>query len=167
MQANWIGQSRGLQFAFDTWARPRASTGSRFIPPAPTRCWAPASPAISPGSSAGQGSWSATIPQIAAFVAECRRVGTTEEALETAEKMGFDTGLTVRHPFDTDWELPVYIANFILMDYGTGAIFGCPAHDAARPRIRHANTACRSSRSSCAEGDRRRPTRWSPRPMCR
>jgi leucyl-tRNA synthetase len=55
--------------------------------------------------------------------------GTTEEAIEKAEKLGFDTGLTCRHPFDTAWELPVYIANFILMDYGTGAIFGCPAHD--------------------------------------
>ena len=49
--------------------------------------------------------------------------------IETAEKLGFDTGLRVRHPFDTPWELPVYIANFIMMDYGTGAIFGCPAHD--------------------------------------
>ena len=50
-------------------------------------------------------------------------------ALEKAEKKGMDTGIRVRHPFDSDWELPVYIANFILMDYGTGAIFGCPAHD--------------------------------------
>ena len=56
-------------------------------------------------------------------------MGTTEEELEKAETQGFDTGLTVRHPFDTSWELPIYIANFILMDYGTGAIFGCPAHD--------------------------------------
>ena len=67
--------------------------------------------------------------ELAAFNAECRRMGTTEEELEKAEKKGFDTGLRVRHPFDTAWELPVYIANFILMDYGTGAIFGCPAHD--------------------------------------
>jgi leucyl-tRNA synthetase len=67
--------------------------------------------------------------EIAAFCAECRKVGTSEEALEKAEKKGFDTGLRVRHPFDTAWELPVYIANFILMDYGTGAIFGCPGHD--------------------------------------
>ncbi|MDP4991818.1 MAG: leucine--tRNA ligase, partial [Marivita lacus] len=66
---------------------------------------------------------------LAAFNAECRKGGTTEEALEKAEKRGYDTGLRVRHPFDTAWELPVYVANFILMDYGTGAIFGCPAHD--------------------------------------
>jgi leucyl-tRNA synthetase len=66
---------------------------------------------------------------VAAFNAECRKGGTTEEAIETAEKRGYDTGIKVRHPFDTAHELPVYIANFILMDYGTGAIFGCPAHD--------------------------------------
>ena len=68
-------------------------------------------------------------PEIAAFVAECRKGGTTAEAIETAEKLGMDTGLRVKHPLDPDWELPVWIANFILMDYGTGAIFGCPAHD--------------------------------------
>jgi leucyl-tRNA synthetase len=68
-------------------------------------------------------------PAVAAFVAECRRGGTSAEAIETAEKMGFDTGVRVRHPLDPAWELPVWIANFVLMDYGTGAIFGCPAHD--------------------------------------
>jgi len=67
--------------------------------------------------------------EVADFVAECRKGGTTEEAIETGEKLGMDTGIRVRHPFDTSAELPVYIANFILMDYGTGAIFGCPAHD--------------------------------------
>jgi len=66
---------------------------------------------------------------VAEFCAKARKGGTTEEALEKAEKLGFDTGLTCKHPFDDSWELPVYIANFILMDYGTGAIFGCPAHD--------------------------------------
>jgi leucyl-tRNA synthetase len=66
---------------------------------------------------------------VAEFVAECRRLGTSEEELETAEKRGLDTGIRVKHPLDPDWELPVWIANFILMDYGTGAIFGCPAHD--------------------------------------
>ena len=66
---------------------------------------------------------------VAAFNAECRKMATTEEAMEKADKKGFDTGLRVRHPLDPSWELPVYIANFILMDYGTGAVFGCPAHD--------------------------------------
>jgi leucyl-tRNA synthetase len=60
---------------------------------------------------------------------ECRQIGTTQEALETAEKKGYNTGITVTHPFNDAWEMPVYVANFILMGYGTGAIFGCPAHD--------------------------------------
>ncbi|MFT4743526.1 MAG: leucyl-tRNA synthetase, partial [Yoonia sp.] len=71
-----------------------------------------------------------TNPKLAAFCADCRKGGTTAAEVEKADKKGYDTGLTVRHPFDTSWELPVYIANFILMDYGTGAVFGCPAHDA-------------------------------------
>ncbi len=56
-------------------------------------------------------------------------MGTAQEAIDTAEKQGFDTGIRAVHPFDPSWTLPVYVANFILMDYGTGAIFGCPAHD--------------------------------------
>ncbi|HLW91650.1 MAG TPA: leucine--tRNA ligase, partial [Roseiarcus sp.] len=70
-----------------------------------------------------------TDPKLAAFIDECKRVGTSLAAIETAEKKGYDTGIRVVHPFDKDWRLPVYVANFILMDYGTGAIFGCPAHD--------------------------------------
>jgi len=66
--------------------------------------------------------------RLAAFVEDCRRIGTTEAAIETAEKLGFDTGLRARHPFDGR-SLPVYAANFVLMEYGAGAIFGCPAHD--------------------------------------
>ncbi|MFT8643687.1 leucine--tRNA ligase [Gluconacetobacter sp.] len=65
----------------------------------------------------------------AAFIAECRRLGTSEEAIEKAEKRGFDTGLRVSHPFIPDESFPVWIANFVLMDYGTGAIFGCPCGD--------------------------------------
>ena len=63
------------------------------------------------------------------FKLECSKMGTTEEALANAEKIGFNTGLFVKHPFETKTKLPIYIANFVLMDYGTGAIFGCPAHD--------------------------------------
>jgi leucyl-tRNA synthetase len=66
---------------------------------------------------------------LAAFIAECKQGGTTAAELETAEKKGFDTGARVIHPLDPDWTLPLYVANFVLMDYGTGAIFGCPAHD--------------------------------------
>ena len=68
-------------------------------------------------------------PALPAFIEETRRIGTSVAAIETAEKKGYDTGLKVLHPFDPDWRLPVYVANFVLMDYGTGAIFGCPAHD--------------------------------------
>jgi leucyl-tRNA synthetase len=65
---------------------------------------------------------------LSSFITECNRIGTTEAAIETAEKKGFDTGLKIKHPFE-EREVPLYIANFVLMDYGTGAIFGCPAHD--------------------------------------
>ena len=68
-------------------------------------------------------------PKLAAFIEECKRIGTAQEAIDTAEKLGFDTGIKAVHPFDPSWKLPVYVANFMLMDYGTGAIFGCPAHD--------------------------------------
>ncbi|MGH6996410.1 MAG: class I tRNA ligase family protein, partial [Stellaceae bacterium] len=63
------------------------------------------------------------------FIAECNRMGTSEAAIETAEKLGYDTGVKAAHPFDAKRSLPVYVANFVLMEYGTGAIFGCPAHD--------------------------------------
>ncbi len=68
-------------------------------------------------------------PALAEFIADCERRGTSEAAIEMGEKRGYDTGLRVRHPFDANWTLPVYVANFVLMEYGTGAIFGCPAHD--------------------------------------
>ena len=68
-------------------------------------------------------------PKLAAFIEECRHHGTAQAEIDTAEKLGFDTGIKAVHPFDAEWKLPVYVANFILMDYGTGAIFGCPAHD--------------------------------------
>ena len=68
-------------------------------------------------------------PKLAAFIAESKRHGTAQVEIDTAEKMGFDTGIRAVHPFDPGWTLPVYVANFILMEYGTGAIFGCPAHD--------------------------------------
>src|SRR5437764_394798 len=68
-------------------------------------------------------------PALAEFIAECKRHGTAQEIIDTAEKQGFDTGIRAVHPFDPSWKLPVFVANFILMEYGTGAIFGCPAHD--------------------------------------
>ncbi len=71
----------------------------------------------------------ATNRKLAEFIAQCKNRGTAQAEIDTAEKLGFDTGIRAVHPFDASWELPVYVANFILMDYGTGAIFGCPAHD--------------------------------------
>ena len=125
MQENWIGKSRGLQFSFERTdggdpvsvytTRPDTLMGASFIGISPDH---PVAKALE-----------AENAQVAAFVAECRKGATTEEAIETAPKLGLDTGIRVRHPLDPEWELPVWIANFILMDYGTGAIFGCPAHD--------------------------------------
>lgn len=125
MQENWIGKSRGLQFSFERTdggeaievytTRPDTLMGASFVGISPDHPIAKALEAES--------------DEVAAFVAECRKGGTTEEAIETAEKLGYDTGIKVKHPLDPNWELPVWIANFILMDYGTGAIFACPAHD--------------------------------------
>ncbi len=125
MQTNWIGKSRGLQFKWDRTdggdpievytTRPDTLLGASFL-------------GISPDHPIAK-ELEKSDPEVAAFLAECRKGGTTEEAIETAPKLGRDTGIKVKHPLDPSWELPVWIANFILMDYGTGAIFGCPAHD--------------------------------------
>ncbi len=129
MQANWIGQSRGLQFAFETKGAPAGFERLEVYTTRPDTLMGASFAAISPDHPLAK-ALEAKNPAIAAFVAECRKGGTTAAALETAEKKGMDTGITVQHPLDATWHLPVYIANFILMDYGTGAIFGCPAHDA-------------------------------------
>ncbi len=135
MQRNWIGRSEGLlvRFALDPKSLREVSTpnreseleifttrqdtlfGARFMALSPDHPLA---------ATAAQKN-----PALAAFIAECKRQGTAQEIIDTAEKMGFDTGIRAIHPFDANWTLPVYVANFILMDYGTGAIFGCPAHD--------------------------------------
>ena len=127
MQANWIGQSRGLQFAFETVGAPTGFDRLEVYTTRPDTLMGASFAAISPDHPLAKALESD--PKVAAFLAQCRLGGTTAEALETAEKIGFDTGIRVKHPLDPTWELPVWIANFILMDYGTGAIFGCPAHD--------------------------------------
>lgn len=127
MQANWIGKSRGLQFGFETVGAPAGFEKLEVYTTRPDTLMGASFAAISadhPLAKALEGD-----PAVAAFVAECRKGGTSAEEIETAEKIGFDTGIRVKHPLDPSWELPVWIANFILMDYGTGAIFGCPAHD--------------------------------------
>mgnify|MGYP000740105511 CR=1 FL=1 len=128
MQRNWIGKSRGLQMAFSLIDGPEGHDRIEVYTTRPDTLMGASFVGISPDHPLAR-HLEAQDDKVAEFCAEARRGGTTEEAIETAEKLGYDTGLRVRHPFDTAWELPVYIANFILMDYGTGAIFGCPAHD--------------------------------------
>ncbi|PHQ71156.1 MAG: leucine--tRNA ligase [Paracoccus sp.] len=128
MQANWIGKSRGLQFRFDTVDAPEDFAQIEVYTTRPDTLMGASFVALSPDHPLVR-TLAAADPAVAAFVEECRRIGTTEEAIETAPKLGFDTRLTVRHPLDADWQLPIWIANFVLMDYGTGAIFGSPAHD--------------------------------------
>ena len=129
MQANWIGKSRGLQFSFDLVNAPAGFDKLEVYTTRPDTLMGASFAGISPDHPLAK-ALEAQNPALAAFIAECRKGGTTEEAIETAEKLGMDTGIRVRHPLNAELELPVYIANFILMDYGTGAIFGCPAHDA-------------------------------------
>jgi leucyl-tRNA synthetase len=126
MQENWIGRSQGLTFRFAPVAplaqeievystRPDTIFGASFV----------AIAADHPIAS----EVAARDPAAAAFVERCKQGGTTAAELETQEKLGFDTGFQVLHPFDDGWTLPVYIANFVLMDYGSGAVMGVPGHD--------------------------------------
>jgi len=128
MQANWIGQSKGLQFAFDTVGAPAGFDKLEVYTTRPDTLLGASFAAISADHPLAKALESN--PKVAEFVALCRKGGTSAVEIETAEKIGIDTGLRVKHPLDPSVELPVWIANFILMDYGTGAIFGCPAHDA-------------------------------------
>ncbi len=107
---------------------PPGSTGSRSSPRVPTRFSARAS-SPSPPIIRSREAVAAEDPEAAKFVAECRAGGTSAAEIETAEKRGYRTAVEAVHPLDPDWRLPVYIANFVLMDYGTGAIFGVPGHD--------------------------------------
>ncbi|WP_339819514.1 leucine--tRNA ligase [uncultured Paracoccus sp.] len=128
MQANWIGRSRGLQFTFRTVDAPVGHEAIEVYTTRPDTLMGASFVALSPDHPLVK-ELAASRPEIEAFREECRKIGTTEEAIETAPKLGFDTGLTVAHPLDPGWRLPIWIANFVLMDYGTGAIFGSPAHD--------------------------------------
>src|SRR5579872_10295 len=124
MQRNWIGRSEGLKFQFtlsdgeklDVFTtRPDTLFGASFV-------------GLSPDHPLTQELAKSDL-KLQDFIAECRKTGTAEAEIEKAEKLGYDTGLTATHPFDPNWKLPVMVANFVLMGYGTGAIFGCPAHD--------------------------------------
>ncbi len=125
MQENWIGKSKGLNCTFNLvgeghgidvfTTRPDTMFGASFV-------------AIAADHPLAR-SLAENAPRLQDFIADCKKGGTTAAEIETAEKMGFNIGLSVEHPLDPDWHLPVYVANFVLMDYGTGAVFGCPAHD--------------------------------------
>jgi leucyl-tRNA synthetase len=128
MQKNWIGKSQGMQFDFKTTDAPPGFEKLEVYTTRPDTLFGASFAAISCDHPLAK-ELEKNNSDIANFNLECRQIGTTQEALETAEKKGYNTGITVTHPFNDDWEMPVYIANFILMGYGTGAIFGCPAHD--------------------------------------
>jgi leucyl-tRNA synthetase len=128
MQENWIGKSQGLKFRFDLEAGVDAIDSFDVFTTRPDTIFGASFAALSPDHAIAAAQ-AARDPALAAFIAECKKGGTTAAELETAEKKGFDTGLRVRHPLDPSWTLPLYVANFVLIDYGTGAIFGCPAHD--------------------------------------
>lgn len=125
MQENWIGKSQGLEFSFKFAG---GAPAFAVFTTRPDTLYGASFAAISPDHPLAE-KLAKDSPELAAFIAECRRQGTSAEQLETAEKLGFDTGLAVEHPLDPDWHLPVWVVNYVLMDYGTGAIFGCPAHD--------------------------------------
>jgi leucyl-tRNA synthetase len=130
MQANWIGRSEGLEmtFAFDGAAPAGFEKGISVFTTRPDTLFGASFVALSPDHPLTV-QLAETSDALKAFRAKCAQIGTSEEAIEKAEKLGFDTGLTVAHPFEAGRTVPVWVANFVLMGYGTGAIFGCPAHD--------------------------------------
>ncbi|WP_158913113.1 leucine--tRNA ligase [Caulobacter sp. S45] len=129
MQENWIGRSQGLRFTFDlTGHPPEGFEGIEVYTTRPDTLFGASFVAIAADHPLAE-QLAKSNPEIAVFAEECRRGAATEAEIETAEKKGLFTGLEVAHPFDPAWKLPVVIANFVLMDYGTGAVFGCPAHD--------------------------------------
>jgi leucyl-tRNA synthetase len=130
MQANWIGRSEGMlvRFALVKKSAPEGLSEVEVYTTRPDTLFGAAFIALAPDHPIAIAA-SKSNPDLAAFCDECRHMGTSVADLETAEKRGFDTGIRAVHPFDKSWTLPVYVANFILMDYGTGAIFGCPSGD--------------------------------------
>jgi leucyl-tRNA synthetase len=140
MQSNWIGKSQGAKIWWDIASAPD------FLPPSPTGEPNHARDPIEVYTTRPDTLFGASFlalapdhpltkaiaehrPDVAAFIAECAALGTSEADIEKAEKKGVDLGVRVKHPFDPSWELPVWAANFVLSSYGTGAIFGSPAGD--------------------------------------
>ncbi|MBL6638597.1 MAG: leucine--tRNA ligase [Planktomarina sp.] len=127
MQENWIGQSRGLEMTFPLTMPQEGHEGITVYTTRPDTLAGASFIGLAPNHPLTQ-SLAAQNPALAAFCAECKKMDTTEAAMEKAEKEGFDTGITVQNPIGGA-PLPVWVANFVMMDYGTGAIFACPAHD--------------------------------------
>ena len=129
MQEKWIGRSDGAYMFFDFDGR-NGGQGGRLevFTTRPDTIFGASFCAIAANHPLSQ-DLSEDDANLRAFITECGSAGTSEAAIETAEKVGYDTGIRVRHPFDDERTLPLYVANFVLMEYGTGAIFGCPAHD--------------------------------------
>ena len=130
MQKNWIGRSEGLliRFMLDTATTPNEESELEIFTTRHDTLFGAKFMAISPDHPLSAAA-ALKNPKLAEFIEQCRHMGTSQAAIDTAEKVGFDTGIKAVHPFDSNWKLPVYVANFVLMEYGTGAIFGCPAHD--------------------------------------
>jgi leucyl-tRNA synthetase len=129
MQRNWIGRSEGLKVLFEILPNDLSDEKSlEIFTTRPDTLYGASFMALSPDHPMTE-KLMADNDALKAFVAECKRHGTSTEVIEKAEKRGFDTGIHVKHPLIEDATLPIYVANFVLMDYGTGAIFGCPAHD--------------------------------------
>ncbi len=130
MQRNWIGRSEGLLIRWPLAAgtAPVGESELEVYTTRPDTIFGASFMAISADHPLAKKA-AESKPELAAFMEDVRRMGTSVAALETAEKKGMDTGIRVVHPFDPSWTLPVYVANFVLMDYGTGAIFGCPSGD--------------------------------------
>lgn len=132
MQENWIGRSDGLQFSFDwtvaSQAEMKSKAGPEIFTTRPDTLFGASFLAVSIDHPICSDK-AKTDPALQDFIQHCRKIGTSQEAIDRAEKQGYDLGLRVKHPFLGEQELPVYAANFVLMSYGTGAIFGCPAHD--------------------------------------
>ncbi|MDB5475673.1 MAG: leuS [Phenylobacterium sp.] len=130
MQENWIGRSKGLRlaFRFADDPPPGFDEGVEVYTTRPDTLYGASFVGVAPDHPLAELA-ARSDPKAAAFVEKCRHGAVSEAEIETQEKEGYATGLYVTHPFDPDWRLEVWIANFILMDYGTGAIFACPAHD--------------------------------------
>ncbi|MHB2266976.1 leucine--tRNA ligase [Aliihoeflea sp. PC F10.4] len=130
MQSNWIGRSEGLQLRWklDPATAPQGESELEVYTTRPDTIFGASFMAIAADHPLARKA-AETNPELAAFIEDISHRGTSAAELETAEKKGFDTGIRVVHPFDESWTLPVHVANFVLMDYGTGAIFGCPSGD--------------------------------------